>query len=71
MLRSTIVRGTSPILTAAWSPDSSTILYSQGSQLLLQSLNSSTKSRKVINKIISNNNYNKIKLNKLKFLFHP
>ncbi|KAK0160104.1 hypothetical protein PV328_007545 [Microctonus aethiopoides] len=46
MLRSTIVRGTSPILTAAWSPDSSTILYSQGSQLLLQSLNSSTKSRK-------------------------
>ncbi|KAG8035853.1 hypothetical protein G9C98_002979 [Cotesia typhae] len=46
MLRSTVVRGTHAILSAVWSPDSSNILYSQGSQLALQTLNFSSKSKK-------------------------
>ncbi|XP_011140826.1 intraflagellar transport protein 80 homolog isoform X1 [Harpegnathos saltator] len=46
MLRSTLVRTNFPILTSTWSPDCSTILYSQGSNLLLQPLNSNSKLRK-------------------------
>ncbi|XP_043275719.1 intraflagellar transport protein 80 homolog [Venturia canescens] len=46
MLRSTVVRGTLSILTAAWSPDCSSVLYSQGSHLLIKSLNSNSKPSK-------------------------
>ncbi|CAG5078654.1 Similar to Ift80: Intraflagellar transport protein 80 homolog (Rattus norvegicus) [Cotesia congregata] len=46
MLRSTVVRSTHAILSAVWSPDSLNILYSQGSQLALQPLNFSSKSKK-------------------------
>lgn len=49
MLRSTLVRGTLPIMTAAWSPNSSVILYSQGANLILQSLSSNSKPQKVLN----------------------
>lgn len=47
MLRSTIVRATQPILAASWSPDCTSILYTQGTQLVFQSLNTSTKPLKV------------------------
>lgn len=46
MLRSTIIKTNLPILTSSWSPDCSTILYSQGANLILQSLNSNSKSHK-------------------------
>ncbi|KAG7208843.1 hypothetical protein KM043_015029 [Ampulex compressa] len=46
MLRSTVIRAALPILTSAWSPDCSTILYSQGPNLILQSLNSNSKPHK-------------------------
>ncbi|XP_066597521.1 intraflagellar transport protein 80 homolog [Prorops nasuta] len=46
MLRSTIVRGNLPILSAAWSPDCSHLLYPQGVNLFLQTLNSNAKPRK-------------------------
>ncbi|XP_063974091.1 intraflagellar transport protein 80 homolog [Diachasmimorpha longicaudata] len=46
MLRSTIVRGSLPVLGVSWSPDCSIILFSQGSQLAIQSLNSNSKPRK-------------------------
>ncbi|XP_033228073.1 intraflagellar transport protein 80 homolog [Belonocnema kinseyi] len=46
MLRSTVVRGTLPIVTSAWSPNSSAILYSQGPHLILQSLSSNSKPQK-------------------------
>lgn len=46
MLRSTLVRGTLPIMTAAWSPNSSVILYSQGTNVILQSLSSNSKPQK-------------------------
>lgn len=47
MLRSTAIRNTQAILTAAWSADCSAICYSQGSFLLLQSLTSNSKPNKV------------------------
>jgi len=47
MLRSTLVKANLPILTANWSPDSSSILYAQGANLILQSLNSNSKPYKV------------------------
>lgn len=47
MLRSIIVRGTFPTLSAAWSPDCMTVLYSQGVHLIFHSLNSNSKPRKV------------------------
>ncbi|XP_011861204.1 PREDICTED: intraflagellar transport protein 80 homolog isoform X2 [Vollenhovia emeryi] len=43
MLRSTLIKANLPILTSSWSPDCSTILYSQGRNLLLQSFNSTSK----------------------------
>ncbi|XP_076675332.1 intraflagellar transport protein Oseg5 isoform X3 [Andrena cerasifolii] len=48
MLRSVIVRATFPILSAAWSPDCTTVLYSQGAHLIFQSLNSNSKPRKLL-----------------------
>ncbi|XP_043253953.1 intraflagellar transport protein 80 homolog [Colletes gigas] len=48
MLRSVIVRGTLPILSAVWSPDCMTVLYSQGAHLTFQSLNSNSKPRKLL-----------------------
>lgn len=47
MLRSTLIKASLPILTSSWSPDCSTILYSQGGNLLLQSFNSNSKPHKV------------------------
>ncbi|KYQ58105.1 Intraflagellar transport protein 80 like protein [Trachymyrmex zeteki] len=47
MLRSTLVKASLPILTSSWSPDCSTILYSQGGNLFLQSFNSNSKPYKV------------------------
>ncbi|XP_070155194.1 intraflagellar transport protein 80 homolog [Polyergus mexicanus] len=46
MLRSTLIKANLPILTSSWSPDCSTILYSQGANLILQSFNSNSKSHK-------------------------
>ncbi|XP_076387112.1 intraflagellar transport protein Oseg5 isoform X4 [Megachile rotundata] len=48
MLRSVVVRGTFPILSAAWSPDCMTVSYSQGVYLTFQSLNSNSKPRKLL-----------------------
>ncbi|XP_029033851.1 intraflagellar transport protein 80 homolog isoform X2 [Osmia bicornis bicornis] len=48
MLRSVVVRGSFPILSAAWSPDCTTVLYSQGGHLTFQSLNSNSKPRKLL-----------------------
>ncbi|CAK9809405.1 Intraflagellar transport protein 80 homolog [Anthophora plagiata] len=48
MLRSIIVKGMFPILSAAWSPDCTTVLYSQGAHLTFQSLNSNSKPRKLL-----------------------
>ncbi|XP_054006433.1 intraflagellar transport protein 80 homolog isoform X2 [Hylaeus anthracinus] len=48
MLRSVIVRGAFPILAAAWSPDCTSVLYSQGAYLTFQSLNSNSKPRKLL-----------------------
>ncbi|KOC63788.1 Intraflagellar transport protein 80 like protein [Habropoda laboriosa] len=48
MLRSVIVKGMFPILSAAWSPDCTTVLYSQGAHLTFQSLNSNSKPRKLL-----------------------
>lgn len=47
MLRSIIVKGMFSILSAAWSLDCTTVLYSQGAHLTFQSLNSNSKPRKV------------------------
>lgn len=46
MLRSTLVRTALPILSTAWSPDGSTVLYTQGPHLLFQSMNSNSKPHK-------------------------
>ncbi|XP_012262749.2 intraflagellar transport protein 80 homolog [Athalia rosae] len=46
MLRSTVVRGGQPVLSAAWSPDSLSILYTLGAHLLVQSFNSNAKPHK-------------------------
>ncbi|XP_029671491.1 intraflagellar transport protein 80 homolog [Formica exsecta] len=46
MLRSTLIKANLPILTSSWNPDCSTILYSQGANLILQSFNSNSKSHK-------------------------
>ncbi|XP_020293315.1 intraflagellar transport protein 80 homolog isoform X2 [Pseudomyrmex gracilis] len=43
MLRSTLVKANLPILTSSWSPDCSTVLYSQGASLILQHINPSSK----------------------------
>ncbi|XP_076755715.1 intraflagellar transport protein Oseg5 [Xylocopa sonorina] len=48
MLRSVIVKGMFPILSAAWSSDCTTVLYSQGAHLTFQSLNSNSKPRKLL-----------------------
>lgn len=47
MLRSTLIKANLPILTSSWSPDCSTILYSQSANLILQSFNSNSNSHKV------------------------
>ena len=47
MLRSTVVRGNQPVLAAAWSPDNSSVLHSQGPFLLIQSLTTTSKPLKV------------------------
>ncbi|XP_015608210.1 intraflagellar transport protein 80 homolog [Cephus cinctus] len=46
MLRSTVLRGNHPVLTSNWSPDCSSVLYSQGAHLTIQSLNTNSKPRK-------------------------
>ncbi|CAK9811983.1 Intraflagellar transport protein 80 homolog [Anthophora quadrimaculata] len=48
MLRSIIVKGVFSILSAVWSPDCTTVLYSQGAHLTFQSLNSNSKPRKLL-----------------------
>ncbi|PBC33240.1 Intraflagellar transport protein [Apis cerana cerana] len=48
MLRSIIVKGMFSILSAAWSLDCTTVLYSQGAHLTFQSLNSNSKPRKLL-----------------------
>ncbi|XP_060811530.1 intraflagellar transport protein 80 homolog isoform X3 [Bombus pascuorum] len=48
MLRSVVVKGMFPILSAAWSSDCTTVLYSQGAHLTFQSLNSNSKPRKLL-----------------------
>ncbi|XP_043511974.1 intraflagellar transport protein 80 homolog isoform X3 [Frieseomelitta varia] len=48
MLRSVVVKGMFPILSAAWSSDCTTVLYSQGAHLIFQSLNSNSKPRKLL-----------------------
>ncbi|XP_033323231.1 intraflagellar transport protein Oseg5 isoform X1 [Megalopta genalis] len=48
MLRSVIVRGSFPILSAAWSPNCTTVLYTQGAHLIFQSLNTNSKPRKLL-----------------------
>lgn len=47
MLRSTLVKANMPILTSSWSPDCSTVLYSQGASLILQHINPSSKPYRV------------------------
>jgi hypothetical protein len=51
MLRSTVIRGSQPILASAWSPDNSSILYSQGPYLFIQSLTISSKPQRVNERI--------------------
>ncbi|XP_076654233.1 intraflagellar transport protein Oseg5 isoform X1 [Halictus rubicundus] len=48
MLRSVVVRSVFPILSAAWSPNCTTVLYTQGVYLIFQSLNSNSKPRKLL-----------------------
>ncbi|XP_017875268.1 intraflagellar transport protein 80 homolog isoform X2 [Ceratina calcarata] len=48
MLRSVIVKSSFPVLSAVWSADSTTLLYSQGPHLTFQSLNSNSKPRKLL-----------------------
>lgn len=66
MLRSTIIKTNLPILTSSWSPDCSTILYSQGANLILQSLNSNSKSHQVYFYLVLH-----LTLNNLYFFFFP
>ncbi|XP_046470778.1 intraflagellar transport protein 80 homolog isoform X2 [Neodiprion pinetum] len=46
MLRSTVARGRQPALSAAWSPDCSSILYALGAHLLVQFFNTNAKPHK-------------------------
>ena len=43
MLRSTLVQNSSPVYSVSWSPDSSQLLYTSGKNLIIQSLQPSSK----------------------------
>ena len=43
MLRSMLVQSPNPVYAVSWSPDSSQILYTSGKQLIIQSLQPSSK----------------------------
>ena len=43
MLRSTLVQSSSPVYSVSWSPDSSQLLYTSGKNLVIQSLQPSSK----------------------------